>query len=99
MLYIIIYFSIFIPNKMKTIQTIMRDISSIQKLYKKYYSGKTDVWTGILMGGCFGYMIENEHYTHLPFIIIPLPYVGFHLYKNKHFLLTEFKKNKFVFWF
>uniref|UniRef100_A0A6C0H9L1 Uncharacterized protein n=1 Tax=viral metagenome TaxID=1070528 RepID=A0A6C0H9L1_9ZZZZ len=84
---------------MKTIQTIMRDISHIQKLYKKYYSEKSDVWTGILMGGCFGYMMENEYYTHLPFIIIPLPYVGFHLYKNKHFLWNEFKKNKFVFWF
>lgn len=84
---------------MKILQTIMRDISSIQKLYKKYYSGKTDVWTGILMGGCFGYMIENDYYTHLPFIIIPLPYVGFHLYKNKHLLWSEFKKNKFVFWF
>lgn len=84
---------------MKTIQTIMRDISHIQKLYKKYYSEKSGVWTGILMGGCFGYMMENEYYTHLPFIVIPLPYVGFHLYKNKHFLLNEFKKNKFVFWF
>lgn len=76
-----------------------KNVKTIFNLYKYFFNGKSGIINGLLMGGTLSYINENKYYEDIPFIIIPLPYVGYQLYKNKTLIIQELKKNKIVVWF